>query len=155
MRHIISLGLLFLFLGFNISVYAAAGRYANGTVTDASAKPITGASLTITCLGNILTATSGADGTYSVQFDKLSHCLKGSSVTIKAEKNGAIMSTTKKMGDSSITIDIALPIESTLPEPVAVPEFGPLAGLVATTVSGLLFFRTKNNYSFFAKKNRQ
>ena len=132
--------IVFLILITNVfPVSAAAGRTVDGTVTNLSGVPIEDASVQVTCLGNVLTTTTDAAGLYSVQFERLSHCLKGSTVTVIAEKDAISATEIQKMGNPSVTIDFVL---ETAP-PASVPEFGTMTGIAAAAGATLFLMHNR------------
>lgn len=119
---------------------AAVGRIVTGTIYGISGNPLEGVAITATCLGNPLSTTTDSLGVYSVRFEKLSHCLKGSTVTVIASKNNVSSTVSKKMGDTSIDIDLMLEIS---PASASVPEFGAMTGITAAGAGLLGFFLLK------------
>ncbi len=129
----------FIFLMSGKCSYAAAGRRVIGSVTNNAAQPIEGSSITINCLGNTLKTKTDSAGTYSAQFEKLSHCLKGSVVGVTAEKQGVTDTVTKKMEDASVTINLSLAYSP----PLNVPEYGHLGASATAILAGAAYYILK------------
>jgi hypothetical protein len=130
---------MFLVLAVTASVSAdtsfIAGKIYNSGYTDV----ISGADVTVTCNGEIVTTESLSDGAYSVTYFG-TNCIEGSTLTVSAVKGDLYGS---KTGDihsiGSTNWDFAV-----VNVPL-VPEFGLIAGMVTILGAlGMFFFVRKN-----------
>jgi hypothetical protein len=105
--------------------------FVSGVISDGNG-PVSGADVTVTCNGNVETATSDANGGYSVQYTG-EECPYNSALTVEA--NGATSSdatwsrTTNQYGCLEVIINVAC-------VDITVPEFGAVVGVL--TVLGAL-----------------
>ena len=101
-----------------------------GTVTS-NGSPVSGASVSVNCNGNILTSGTTAAGGYIVQFPA-SECPDGSTAHVTASKGGG--SGSKSGTVNGLTADINLAIIN-----VSIPEFGVIAGVSAAILGSGAF----------------
>lgn len=111
--------------------------FIGGTIYDGHTGKITdvveGASVTVTCNGNIKTYTSESDGSYSVNYDT-SVCGVGSTLTVSAtHPSYGVGSESGTIHDGNVEFDFAL-----VNVPL-VPEFGVAIGGV-TLISAICIF---------------
>lgn len=131
------LATILLTLGFAsaITPVCTSQTVVGGTIyQDVITNGVGGASVEVTCNGNLLSTTSLSDGSYSVLFD-CTLCDFGDAVTVHATKDGLT-------GDNSGAIDMTWQIPCGIQLDVGivnvplVPEFGLILGL--TTALGAL-----------------
>jgi hypothetical protein len=107
--------------------------FVSGTITDATNgnAPVSGASVTVTCNGNIKTATSDATGGYEVEYTAL-ECPLNSAVSVSATYDGLNgnsntvdwSSLNQQVGCLQLIINVAC---ANVP---LVPEFGTVVGML-------------------------
>jgi hypothetical protein len=110
----------------------------SGTVKDASSTPVSGATVAVTCNGNLKTTTTGLDGKYYVTYPQ-SKCKDGNTVSIHATKDDM-------SGDGTGTVEGGVCIVNSGFVDVTIPEFGVVAASVAFVgaIAGFLILRKKN-----------
>ena len=117
----------------SVSTAAAMGTpsetIVTGVVTNNS-NPVVGASVTVTCDGNVLTDTTDATGTYQVTYSPNTMCAKNTDAVVTATKgklegsnSGPVNAVTNKINLDVVNVS-------------AVPELGFVTGTGAAVIGG-------------------
>tara|TARA_Y100000310_G_C20680897_1_gene815857 strand:- start:53 stop:490 length:438 start_codon:yes stop_codon:yes gene_type:complete len=135
---LISLTLVFLFA---ISAVSAKTLIAGKIYNADFSETVAGASVTVTCNGNVQTDTSESDGSYSVTYDEIDigsgSCDSGDALTVDASH------TSYGIGSESGIIhdDLVMTLDIGVVNVPLVPEFGFLIGtLTIISAIGVFFF---------------
>lgn len=123
----------------SVSAFICEGPSAvTGQVFDNAANPVVGATVTVDCNGNILTDTSGENGTYYVVYS-CAECNYLDNVNVQASKDDMSGSADGQMCDAQ---QCYFPLGIV---DVKIPEFGVVAGLVAMIGAiGIVAYKRKD-----------
>lgn len=105
--------------------------YVAGTITSGGS-PVTGASVTVVCNTNTLTATTTAGGGYIVEYPA-SQCASGSTANVSASKGGKSGSNSGTVNGETANINLAIVNVS------LVPELGIITGISAAVIGSGAF----------------
>ena len=134
----IILGLMVISVIGMASAVAAGTTFIGGKIYDADySDTIGGASVTVTCNINVLTATSSSDGSYGVTYP-ISNCNVGDTLTVEGSKGSLYGIKTGEIHEINSEFDFAI-----VNVPL-VPEFGLfIGGLTILSAVGIFFFVRK------------
>jgi hypothetical protein len=121
-------------------VSAAGPALVTGTVTDGSSVPVSGATVSITCMSESATTSTDVSGNYIAQLNNPS-CIAGSIAYVTATKDGQTghnSGAVCAIGEEGCDINVAF-------VDVQIPEFGLIAASVAVVGAlGIFIYRRKD-----------
>ncbi len=100
---------------------------------------VEGASVVVTCNSVSRPAFTASDGTYSVAFSTKENCDDGDTVTVTATKDDLTGTSTGKVHDYALVVNIAII------DVVMTPEFGVIMGVLTLVASAGIFFYVRRN----------
>jgi hypothetical protein len=155
-KQMLAISMFAILLIFGLSLISAktlvAGKIYNSPNFE-TAIAVAEANINVTCEGNVLSATSLSDGTYSVAFDSCYSnirafsdnvlcCHEGENITVWAEKDGISSSGTGIINNfTAVMPDLYLGVVNI----ALVPEFGLFIGALTIMSAVGIFFMVRKN----------